>query len=155
MPKNQPAKPFDSAQALIEEILSSPDSYVTPSDSATVRDIIFSLAKYARSIEESLSRSRVAVMGGDSPLAQPGSSLRESASPLSAYSSDESDDDHVNNELFRQLSLGHSDGRHWGRSSNFRFIYSAMNLSEGKVLNLGRHKRWEYWDTVIVSFSLT
>lgn len=93
-------------------------------------------------------------MGGDSPLTQTSSSLRESASPLSAYSSDESDDEHVNNELFKQLSLGHSDARHWGRSNNFRFIYSAMNLPEGKVLNLGRHKRWEYWENFIVSLSL-
>ncbi|KAE9403212.1 hypothetical protein BT96DRAFT_499230 [Gymnopus androsaceus JB14] len=43
--------------------------------------------------------------------------------------------------------MGHSDARHWGKSSNFRFIYSAMNLPESRFLNtLLSRKRSEYWE---------
>ncbi|KAE9403208.1 hypothetical protein BT96DRAFT_854923 [Gymnopus androsaceus JB14] len=150
-------KLLDSAQVLIEEVLSSPESYTPPSDSATVRDIIVSIAKYARSLEENLARSRAALthMGTDSPLTQPSSSQRESASPPSdAYSSEESDEEHINTETLRQLSVGHSDARHWGKSNNFRFIYAAMNLrvGAGKELDLARHKRSEYWGFDIWKF---
>lgn len=146
-------KPFDMAQALIDEVLSSPESYIPPSDSATVRHIIISIAKYARSIQKSLARSRAAIMhmGGDSPLTR----QRESASPPSdAYSSEESDDDQVNSETFRQLSIGYWDTRHWGKSSNVRFFYSAMNKDDGNTLNLTRLKRSQYWELDIVSCSL-
>ncbi|KAE9390882.1 hypothetical protein BT96DRAFT_1063108 [Gymnopus androsaceus JB14] len=54
------------AKILITQVLSSPDSYIPPPDSATVRDIIISLAKYARSIEEILARSQTSTIGASS-----------------------------------------------------------------------------------------
>lgn len=114
-----------SAQALIDQVLTSPDSYIPPPDSATIRDIIVSLAKYARSIEESLARSRIPTTDPDSSFHRPNSSRQtESAFPETndtsgEYSSDERDDV---DESFKQLSLGHSNERYFGGSSNFRQI---------------------------------
>ncbi|KIK69820.1 hypothetical protein GYMLUDRAFT_34227 [Collybiopsis luxurians FD-317 M1] len=133
---HQAAKALISAQVLIEEILSAPNSYIPPTDSTSVRDIILSLARYARSIEERLARSNDTAL---IPLQSP---------PTDDYTSDDdvsSDDDDPNAASFRQLSLGHSSDRHFGESSNFRFLHNAMNLGRDKVLDLTRFRRPEYW----------
>ncbi|KAJ3747596.1 hypothetical protein DFH05DRAFT_824433 [Lentinula detonsa] len=63
----QADQPLDSIHSLIKEILSS-GSYTPPSDPVIVRDIIVSLAKYARSMDDNLTRLRNAVIGGESSL---------------------------------------------------------------------------------------
>ncbi|KAF9066469.1 fungal-specific transcription factor domain-containing protein [Rhodocollybia butyracea] len=152
----QDAKLPDSAPALIEEILSSPDSYIPPSDPATVRDIILSLARYARSIQSTISRN--GIIGGDSTLGRiPSSSPQQDSSPPTEFSSSEDEslsDGDGNSETFNQLSLGHSKARHFGKSSNFRFMHSALGLAkENQSLNLeldlARFRRPQYWGTEI------
>lgn len=99
---------------MIEEVLSSPDSYIPPTDSTTVRNIIVSIAKYARSMEETLSRSHQATRPA---------SLSPAHQASSQASEDEcSTDDEFVHESFKQLSIGHSADRFFGKSSNFRSV---------------------------------
>ncbi|KAE9392844.1 hypothetical protein BT96DRAFT_1055658 [Gymnopus androsaceus JB14] len=142
------------AKTLIAQVLSSPDSIFPPPDSTTVRDIIISLAKYAQSIEEILARSQTSTIGASS---HPDSSRQVSTSPIpdtndlpGEYSSDECDDV---NKSFKQLSVGHSSSRYFGRSSNFRqkwFFQVQIHIQtlsklDKNPLDLMHLKRLEYW----------
>lgn len=117
---SQPANVFELAQALIEEVLSSPDSYIPPTDSTTIRNIIVSIAKYARSMEETLARSQK-VAAGDSRPSSSSPPHQPSHTSEDEYSTDGDDDVHEN---FKQLSIGHSGARYFGKSSNFRSAFS-------------------------------
>ncbi|KAJ4482421.1 fungal-specific transcription factor domain-containing protein [Lentinula aciculospora] len=144
----QSTQPFDFIHSLIEDILSS-NSYTVPSDPTRVHDIIVSLAKYARSVDRDLTHLRNAMMGGASSLTL--SEALTSKQTDTGISEEESSDDGLNTESFKQISLGHSSIRHFGKSSNIRFIHNIMNRTSRSVdlepleLDLARFKRPEYW----------
>ncbi|KAJ3771292.1 fungal-specific transcription factor domain-containing protein [Lentinula raphanica] len=146
--------PLDSVRSLIEEILSS-SRYTPPSDPETVREIIVSLAKYARSLDDHSTRLRKAMLGDDTSLA---TSPSEQAPQVEANISDEySSDDDVNSEAFNKISLGHSSVRHFGKSSNIRFIHDVMNKGQTGEraqlnLDLARSRRPEYWGLDVWKF---
>ncbi|KAF8827910.1 hypothetical protein HHX47_DHR4000632 [Lentinula edodes] len=154
--KTQSSQSFDP-HSLIEEILSSA-AYTLPSDTTIVHDIIVSLANYARSVDNELKRLRKAMMGDESSLTlgNPSSQLFGSSPSDTNMSGEDSssDDDDVNEETFKKITLGHSNVRHFGKSSNMRFIHDIItNATKNNQpldftqhdLYLARFKRPEYW----------
>ncbi|KAJ3992928.1 fungal-specific transcription factor domain-containing protein [Lentinula boryana] len=149
----QADQPLDSIHSLIKEILSS-GSYTPPSDPVIVRDIIVSLAEYAQSLDDNLTRLRNAVMGGESSLTIAKSEqARSTPQPDTNILEEESasEDDDVDHEAFKRLSLGHSGVRHFGKSSNIRFIHKLMSKDNQSLdsrpfdIDLARFRRPEYW----------
>ncbi|KAF9074634.1 fungal-specific transcription factor domain-containing protein [Rhodocollybia butyracea] len=123
----------DTAQVLVDNIISSLDEYSIPQDPDSVREMLISLAKYARSLEIRINRSSKLGSTADLPLVIRDSSgsphcRNKLTSPNPGTLSETSDKEESDEDLlqdFRTLSIGTQE-RHFGRSSNYLFLHSAM-----------------------------
>lgn len=113
---------IDTAQVLVEHIVSSLDDYSIPQDSETIREMLVSLAQYARSLELQMTRSvragRTAsspiVLSGDSSNSPESNTVSPDVISLSGTSSDKEDSDEELLADFKTLSIGPQE-RHYGR----------------------------------------
>ncbi|KIK54649.1 hypothetical protein GYMLUDRAFT_48563 [Collybiopsis luxurians FD-317 M1] len=140
---------IDQAQVLVENIISALDDYSIPQDSESVRDILISLAKYARSLELRVNRSEKSTSGSttDSTLVLSPESNDKGSPELDISDKEDSGSDEELAIDFKNLSLQGNE-RHFGRSSNYLFLHTAI---EYRPEQPQKHKstlqiRCEMWD---------
>ncbi|KAJ3986030.1 fungal-specific transcription factor domain-containing protein [Lentinula detonsa] len=126
----------DAVQVLVGNIVTSLDDYSIPQDPESVREMLISLAKYARSLELRINHSAQSGSSKNTEsLALSGDSISpESSNKISPHSavSDISDKEDSEDEQLLEnletLSIGPQE-RHFGRSSNYLFLHSAMVIN--------------------------
>ncbi|KAJ3838064.1 fungal-specific transcription factor domain-containing protein [Lentinula raphanica] len=149
----------DTVQILVENIVTALDEYSIPQDPESVREMLISLAKYARSLELRMNHSAQSgsstttdsslTLSGDS--VSPESSNKTPQSGVSDTSDKEDSDDEQLLEEFKTLTIGPQQ-RHFGRSSNYLFLHAAMKIGNGEIKTrnpLQYQEKPEMWSTDI------
>lgn len=148
--------PQDSVQSLITAILTGSDTYTVPSSQDEVRRMLFDLAKYSRDLEKEIDTLRrvKSIEPHSSTTSPPSSTLAtevEAPPPRSEIDLDEALGDRLEG-----LTLKHYHGRHFGKSSHFMLLSTALDMRDdlnGKPQPISVHmKRSDFWDLKPVSF---
>jgi hypothetical protein len=94
--KTQP-DPFANTKSIIQNVITSPDSFELPQDEADVRNLVLSIAQYAKSLEGS-----VAVAGSSGKPGPPPKTSEQIASEVERIA------DMVNKGIRKQMAVRHS-----------------------------------------------
>ncbi|KAF5392078.1 hypothetical protein D9757_003315 [Collybiopsis confluens] len=144
---------IETAQILVEHIVSALEEYSIPQDSESVREILISLAKYARSLEQRLNQSSQSNKSGsttDSTLVLSPESNKQRSPELDDEEDDSEEEVQDIAVDFKNLSLGGTE-RHFGRSSNYLFLHTAIEYRPEHPSNQKNYMviRPEMWSTEI------
>ncbi|KAK7020209.1 Gypsy retrotransposon integrase-like protein 1 [Paramarasmius palmivorus] len=154
-PRGVATKKTESQRALVNAILSSSKPFVIPDDPEAIRKMLVDLANFARSLDRQLSLARTSE---ESQLFDP---LTSTSSPLTSEPDPEPEpepeqdlEDSVN-AITQDLQnmVVHFSNRHFGKSSYFGFLQSAIVAQGDNGLArpptaavFARFKRPELWN---------